>query len=39
MRAGRRETDEEAMMRGVVEREVAVPEPDDETCRRYYDTQ
>lgn len=35
--AGRRETDEEALMRGVVEREVTVPEPDDETCRRYYD--
>jgi peptidyl-prolyl cis-trans isomerase C len=34
---GRRETDEEAMMRGVVDREVAVPEPDDQTCRRYYD--
>ena len=35
--AGRRETDEEALMRGVVEREVTVPEPDDETCRRYYE--
>jgi peptidyl-prolyl cis-trans isomerase C len=35
--AGRRETDEEALMRGVVEHEVAVPEPDDETCRRYYE--
>ena len=34
---GRRDTDEEAMMRGVVDREVTVPEPDDETCRRYYD--
>lgn len=33
---GRRETDDEALMRAVVEREVAVPEPDDETCRRYY---
>ena len=33
---GRRETDDEALMRGVVEREVAVPEPDDEACRRYY---
>jgi len=36
-RAGRRETDEEAMMRGVVDREVTVPEPDDEICRRFYD--
>ena len=35
--AGRRETDDEALMRGVVEREVTVPEPDDETCRRYYE--
>jgi peptidyl-prolyl cis-trans isomerase C len=34
---GRRETDEEATMRGVVEHEVTVPEPDDETCRRFYD--
>ncbi|RDV05385.1 peptidylprolyl isomerase [Undibacter mobilis] len=34
---GRRETEDEALMRGVVEREVLVPEPDDETCRRYYD--
>ena len=33
---GRRETDEEAVMRAVVEREVTVPQPDDETCRRYY---
>ena len=33
---GRRETDDEALMRAVVEREVTVPEPDDETCRRYY---
>jgi len=34
---GRRETEEEAMMRGLIEREVTVPEPDDDTCRRYYD--
>jgi peptidyl-prolyl cis-trans isomerase C len=34
---GRRETDEEAIIRGLIEREVTVPEPDDETCRRYYD--
>jgi len=33
---GRRETDDEAMMRALVAREVTVPEPDDETCRRYY---
>jgi peptidyl-prolyl cis-trans isomerase C len=34
---GRRETDQEAMIRGLIEREVTVPEPDDETCRRYYE--
>jgi peptidyl-prolyl cis-trans isomerase C len=33
---GRHETDEEALIRGVVEHEVAVPEPDDATRRRYY---
>jgi peptidyl-prolyl cis-trans isomerase C len=33
---GRRETDDEAIMRALVEREVKVPEPDDETCRRFY---
>lgn len=35
--AGRRETDDEALIRAVVEREVAVLEPDDATCRRYYE--
>lgn len=35
--AGRRETDDEALMRAVVEREVVVPEPDDAVCRRYYE--
>lgn len=35
--AGRRETDDEALMRAVVEREVTVPAPDDVTCRRYYE--
>ena len=34
--AGRRETDDEAIMRAVVEREVALPQADDATCRRYY---
>ena len=34
---GRRETEDEALMRGVVEREVTLPEPDDDTCRRYYE--
>jgi peptidyl-prolyl cis-trans isomerase C len=33
----RRETDDEALMRGLVDREVSVPEPDEDTCRRYYE--
>lgn len=35
---GRRETDEEAMMRALVAQEVRTPEADDATCRRYFDT-
>ena len=35
--SGRRETDEEATIRGLIEREVTVPEPDDDTCRRFYE--
>ncbi len=34
---GRCETDEEALVRELIEREVTVPEPDEETCRRYYE--
>jgi peptidyl-prolyl cis-trans isomerase C len=34
--AGRRETEEEARIRALIEREVVTPEPDEETCRRYY---
>src|SRR3974390_1242947 len=30
---GRRETDEEAIIRGLIEREIAVPAPDEATCR------
>jgi peptidyl-prolyl cis-trans isomerase C len=33
---GRTETEEEAMMRALFEQEVVTPEPDEETCRRYY---
>jgi peptidyl-prolyl cis-trans isomerase C len=33
---GRTETDEEALIRALFEQEVATPEPDEETCRRYY---
>ena len=33
---GRRETDDEALVRAVIEREVDTPEPDEATCRRYY---
>ncbi|MCU0886070.1 MAG: peptidylprolyl isomerase [Beijerinckiaceae bacterium] len=34
---GRRETDEEALVRGLVEREVVTPRADEATCRRYYE--
>jgi len=34
---GRRETLEEALIRALFEREVSTPEPDNESCRRYYD--
>jgi len=36
---GRRETDEEATIRALIEREAGTPEPDDAACRRVYDTQ
>jgi peptidyl-prolyl cis-trans isomerase C len=35
--AGRRETEQEARMRALVENEVVTPEPTDEECRRYYE--
>ena len=34
--SGRRETEEEALVRSVVEQEVVTPEPDEDVCRRYY---
>jgi peptidyl-prolyl cis-trans isomerase C len=34
---GRRETEDEALIRALVEAEVSVPEPDADSCRRYYD--
>ena len=34
--AGRCETEDEALIRGLLEQEVRTPEPDEETCRRYY---
>jgi len=34
---GRRETDEEALMRQVVDREVRLPQTDEATCRRYFE--
>ncbi len=33
---GRRETDQEAALRHLLESEIATPDPDDEVCRRYY---
>ncbi len=34
---GRRETEEEALVRGLVEREVVTPTADEATCRRYFE--
>jgi peptidyl-prolyl cis-trans isomerase C len=34
---GRRETDEEALIRSLIERDVNVPEADADSCRRYYE--
>jgi peptidyl-prolyl cis-trans isomerase C len=34
---GRRETDEEALIRGLIETCVRTPSPDEESCRRYYE--
>ena len=34
---GRREAEEDALIRGLLELEVTVPEADRETCRRYFD--
>jgi peptidyl-prolyl cis-trans isomerase C len=35
--ADRRETNEEALIRAVVEQEVTTPVPDENACRRYYE--
>jgi peptidyl-prolyl cis-trans isomerase C len=35
---GARETDEESLIRSLLEREVITPKADDAICRRYYDT-
>ncbi|WP_323014054.1 peptidylprolyl isomerase [Devosia sp.] len=34
---GRRETDEDALVRALLEREVSAPTADDAACRRYYE--
>ena len=34
---GRRETEEDALIRALIEREVTTPVPDEEICRRYYE--
>ena len=34
---GRRETDDEALIRALLDREVTTPEADEASCRRYYD--
>jgi peptidyl-prolyl cis-trans isomerase C len=33
---GRRETEDEALVRSLIEHEVKTPEPDGDVCRRYY---
>jgi len=35
--SGRRETEEEALVRGLIEQQVTTPEPDEAACRRYYE--
>lgn len=34
---GRRETEEEALIRALVDDQIATPSPDEVSCRRYYD--
>lgn len=34
---GRRETDQEALVRQLIGREVSTPDPDEAACRRYYE--
>ena len=34
---GRRETEEEAAIRALIAQEVRTPEPDEDSCRRYYE--
>jgi peptidyl-prolyl cis-trans isomerase C len=34
---GRRETDEEALIRALMDRQISVPEADEAPCRRYYE--
>lgn len=34
---GRKETEEDALLRALIEREIPVPEADEETLRRFYD--
>ncbi|MCG8542737.1 MAG: peptidylprolyl isomerase [Alphaproteobacteria bacterium] len=35
--SGRRETEEDALIRRLLESEISLPEADDDTCRRYFD--
>ena len=37
-KTGRRETEDEALVRAVIEQEVRIPEPDEAACRRYYES-
>jgi peptidyl-prolyl cis-trans isomerase C len=35
--SGRRETEEEALVRALIDEEVTTPDPDEAACRRYYE--
>lgn len=35
--SGRREADEEALLRALIEEEVAIPDPNEAACRRYFE--
>lgn len=37
MEGGQTESEEDALIRVLVEQEISVPEPDEEACRRYYE--
>jgi peptidyl-prolyl cis-trans isomerase C len=34
---GKTETEDEALIRGLIEKQIVVPQPDEESCRRYFE--